>query len=104
MLEAFLSEELEDIKHDTLSVGVVSSLKHWQQRQKKNPLSRPFVGSYRDGVVLWRLDTVSAWHVANKFPEIWNQDSISSTYRFIRPRCREETRWSNKQQVISDSK
>jgi len=52
MLEAFLSEELEDIKHDTLSVGVVSSLKHWQQRQKKNPLSRPFVGSYRDGVVL----------------------------------------------------
>ena len=27
MLEAFLSEELEDIKHDTLSVGVVSSLR-----------------------------------------------------------------------------
>ena len=41
-------------------------------------------------VVLWRLDPVSAWHVANKFLEIWeiwNQDSISSTYCFIQPQA-----------------
>ncbi len=67
--------------NDTFSSGVVSSLR--ALAVSKAPIAKAFCSRLPGGVVLWRLDTVSAWHVADKFPEIWNQANISSTYHFL---------------------